>query len=241
MASAVLLDLDDTLYEEASYMRSGFAAVAAGIAAMTGYAPGAVLDALIDIERRDGRGRVFDTALAAFGIAAEPTLVQGLVSLYRTHRPHIAPHPGARDLLARLRRRGRRIAIVTDGLPIMQRRKIEALDLERAVDAVVYSWELKAPKPDPAGFLAALAKLGAVPAEAVVVGDNPYHDMAAARAIGARSIRIRCGRFATMQAPAGVEPDLEIAGIGALEAVLDALPASAAGRPVPPPGVAAHA
>ena len=240
MASAILLDLDDTLYEEASYMRSGFAAVAARIAGMAGYAPASVLEVLLDTEQRDGRGRVFDTALAAFGLAAEPALVQGLVSLYRSHRPRIALYPGARELLARLRARGR-IAIVTDGLPAMQRRKIEALDLGRAVDAIVYSWELKAPKPDPAGFLAALAELGAAPADAVVVGDNPYHDMAAARAIGACAIRVRCGRFAEMPAPAGAEPDLEIAEIGALEAALDDLEAAARARFALAQGVAAHA
>lgn len=241
MASAILLDLDDTLYEEASYMRSGFAAVAARIADMAGYAPAAVLEVLLGAERRDGRGHVFDTALAAFGISAEAALVQDLVSLYRAHRPRIALYPGARELLARLRRAGFRTGLVTDGLPIMQRRKVEALDLERAVDAVVYSWELDAPKPDPAGFLAALARLGARPADCVVVGDNPHHDMAAARAIGARAIRVRRGRFAAMPAPLGAEPDLEIAEISALEPALAELPAFAAERPVLFQGVAAHA
>jgi putative hydrolase of the HAD superfamily len=240
MPRAILLDLDDTLYEEASYMRSGFAAVASAIAGMTGYAAASVLEVLLDIERRDGRGRVFDTALAAFGMAADPEFIQHLVTLYRSHRPQIALHPGARDLLARLRQRGR-TAIVTDGLPIMQRRKIEALDLERAVDAVVYCWELKAPKPDPAGFLEALAKLGASPADAVVVGDNPYHDMVAARAIGARAIRVRLGRFATVPAPIDGEPDLEIADIGALEAALDDLASPNRARPLYAQGIATHA
>jgi len=240
MALAILLDLDDTLYDEASYMRSGFAAVAARIADMAGYAPAAVLDVLLDIERRDGRGHVFDTTLAAFGLAADPFVVQDLVTAYRSHRPSIRLYEGAPELLARLRQRGR-TAIVTDGLPLMQRRKIAALDLERAVDAIVYSWDLGAPKPDPAGFLEAIAKLRATPAEAVVVGDNPHHDMAAARAIGARSIRVRSGRFASARAPVGAEPDLEIAQIGALESALDTLEASARARPASAQGVAAYA
>jgi putative hydrolase of the HAD superfamily len=240
MTLAILLDLDDTLYDEASYMRSGFAVVAAGIADRAGYAPAAVLDVLLDIERRDGRGHVFDAALAAFGVAADPDIVQDLVTAYRSHRPRIQLYDGARELLARLRQRGR-TAIVTDGLPSMQRRKTAALDLERAVDAIVYSWDLGAPKPDPAGFLDALAKLRATPAEAVVVGDNPHHDMIAARAIGARSIRVCRGRFAGVRAPVGAEPDLEIAEIGALESALDALEASARARPASAQGVAAYA
>jgi putative hydrolase of the HAD superfamily len=240
VATAILLDLDDTLYDEASYMRSGFAAVAAAIAGMSGYASSSVLAVLLDVERRDGRGHVFDSALAAFGMAAEPEFVQHLVTLYRSHRPRIALHPGARDLLARLRERSC-TAIVTDGLPMMQRRKTEALDLEGAVDAVVYSWELQAPKPAPESFLHALTRIGASPAEAVVVGDNPYHDMVAAHAIGAKSIRVRSGRFASMAAPPGGEPDLEIAEIGALEAALDDLALFAPAPPAHPQGVAAHA
>jgi putative hydrolase of the HAD superfamily len=244
VATAILLDLDDTLYDEASYMRSGFAAVAAAIAGMSGYASSSVLAVLLDVERREGRGHVFDSALAAFGMAAEPEFVQHLVTLYRAHRPRIALHPGARDLLARLRGRGR-TAIVTDGLPMMQRRKTEALGLEGAVDAVVYSWELKAPKPAPESFLDALERIGASPAEAVVVGDNPHHDMVAARTIGAKSIRVRSGGFAGIPAPPGGEPDLEISEIGGLEAALDDL-ARPGSAPAPASlahsrGVAVHA
>ena len=84
------------------------------------------------------------------------------------------------------------------------------------IQVLRYAW----PKPDPAGYLDALGRLGATPAEAVVVGDNPHHDMAAAHAIGARAIRVLGGRFASVPAPAGAEPDLEIADIGALEAAL---------------------
>ena len=239
MTPAILLDLDDTLYDERAYMRSGFAAVATRIADMAGYAPAAVLDVLLDTERRDGRGHAFDTALTAFGMAADPHVVQDLVTAYRSHRPRIQLYDGARELLARLRRRSR-TAIVTDGLPLMQRRKTAALDLEGAVDVIVYTWDLGAAKPDPAGYLDALARLGVPPADAVVVGDNPHHDMTAARRIGARSIRVRSGRFAEMRAPLGAEPDLEIAEIGALEAALDALETPLA-RPAFAQGVAAHA
>ena len=240
MTLAILLDLDDTLYDETAYMRSGFAAVAIGIADMAGYAPGKVLEVLLDIERREGRGHVFDTALAAFGLAADPRVVQDLVAAYRSHRPQIQLYAGVRELLARLRRRGC-TAIVTDGLPQMQRHKVAALDLQVAVDAIVYTWELAAPKPDPTGYLDALVKVGASPADAVVIGDNPHHDMIAARAIGARAIRIRTGRFAQVPAPLGAEPDLEIAGIGELEAALDALAPPARSRPLLAQGVAAHA
>jgi len=219
MISALLLDLDDTLYDEASYLRSGFAVVAERIAALSGAAPSAVLETLLAIEAREGRGRVFDRALAAFGIEPDPALVRRLVAAYRLHRPAIDLDPGIRRLLARLGSRYR-LAIVTDGLPTMQRRKVAALDLEPAVDAIVYTWELDAPKPDPIGYWQALDRLGVASECAVVVGDNPRHDMLAARAIDARAIRIRSGRFAHLPSLTTAPEDRTIEHIGLLEAAL---------------------
>ena len=40
--------------------------------------------------------------------------------------------------------------------------------------------------------------MGAFPAQAVVIGDNPGHDMAAAAAVGCRSVRVRTGKFAAL-------------------------------------------
>jgi putative hydrolase of the HAD superfamily len=74
------------------------------------------------------------------------------------------------------------------------------------VGEVLYCWEHESPKPDPACYVEALRRLGAGPEEAVVIGDNPRHDMAAAAAIGCRSIRMLTGRFADV-GDAGFPPD----------------------------------
>jgi phosphoglycolate phosphatase len=47
-------------------------------------------------------------------------------------------------------------------------------------------------KPDPAGLLGILARVGASPAEAVLVGDS-RHDVATARAAGVRMIAVTWG------------------------------------------------
>lgn len=210
MARALIIDLDDTLYDERAYVLSGFRAVAAEVA---GRQAGVDADALFAAMQAEldahGRGRVFDRALAQAGLASDPDTVAGLVSAYRAHEPTIALWPGVAETLADLRR-DHRLAILTDGLPIMQRRKVAALGVEALVDEVLYSWEHESPKPDPACYAEALRRLGAGPEETVVIGDNPGHDMAAARAIGARSIRVLAGRFADQ--PDGVFPADAVAG-----------------------------
>ena len=93
-----------------------------------------------------------------------------------------------------------RYSTIVGGAPLalMQSRKIEALGVADLVDEVLLCWEHEAPKPDPACYLEALRRMGAFPAQAVVIGDNPGHDMAAAAAVGCRSVRVRTGKFAAL-------------------------------------------
>ncbi len=212
MVRALLIDLDDTLYDEASYVRSGMAAVAREIAGLSG-APVPEAEALMLGElARNGRGKVFDAALERLGVTPQPDLVRGLVEAYRDHRPEISLWPGVREALADLAA-DHRLAIVTDGLGLMQRRKVEALGVEALVGTVVYCWELGWPKPDPRPYLKAMEHLGGTPDETLVVGDNPGHDMAAAQAAGLRSLRVRTGRFAA-QAFADIPADAEAESFG---------------------------
>lgn len=197
MASrALLIDLDDTLYDEGSYVRSGFAIVAREIAGLPGAGPVAqVEDVMRDELARRGRGTVFDATLRRLGITPRPDLIKGLVEVYRDHQPDIALWPGVREALVDLSQ-DHRLAVVTDGLGVMQRRKVAALGVEPLVEALVYCWELGWPKPDPRSYLKAMEQLATTPERTLVIGDNPAHDMAAARAAGLRSLRVRSGRFA---------------------------------------------
>lgn len=206
MVRALIIDLDDTLYDERDYVLSGFKAVARDIASRFPHvAPDPLFADMVAELDAHGRGKVFDRALQHAGVAPEPRLVADLVEAYRDHRPEIALWPGVADALADLGR-DHRMAVVTDGLARMQQRKAAALGIERLVGEVLYCWEHDAPKPDPACYIEALRRLDARPEETVVIGDNPGHDMAAAHAVGCRSIRVLTGRFAGL-GDAGFPPD----------------------------------
>ncbi len=159
VARALLIDLDDTLYDEASYVRSGFAIVAREIAGLRGAGSVAQVEAVMRDElARCGRGKVFDATLQRLGIAPRPDLIKGLVEVYRDHHPDIVLWPGVREALVDLSR-DHLLAIVTDGLGVMQRRKVTALGLESLVETLVYCWDLGWPKPDPRSYLKAMETL----------------------------------------------------------------------------------
>lgn len=217
MISALLIDLDDTLYDERSYVLSGFRAVAAELAGrypnLDAQALAAAMEAELDAH---GRGRIFDVVLEQAGIG--PDVIGDMIRVYREHRPVISLWPGVADTL-RFLAKTYRLAIVTDGLATMQARKLEALGVGELVDEVLLCWEYEAPKPSPACYLEAMRKLEAFPAQSVVIGDNPGHDMAAAAAAGCRSIRVRTGRFSG-QAHGDFPPDAEAAHFVEIAAVL---------------------
>lgn len=222
--SVLLIDLDDTLYDERLYVESGFSAVAAELASRSGREAAEIQKAMTNELDRSGRGHVFDYALAELGLAAGADEIASLVALYRSHKPQIALYAGVGAILLRLRTR-HRLAIVTDGLETMQRAKVSALGLELLVDTVVYCWKERAPKPEPRAFAQAIARLSGELRDAIVIGDSPHADMAAAAALGIPSIRVRTGRFASVANLPHAPPAAEIASFPEIEPALKQLAA----------------
>jgi putative hydrolase of the HAD superfamily len=99
------------------------------------------------------------------------------------------PYPEVPDVLARLRARGARLAVVSNW-DVSLHDVLERTALRPLVDAVVISAELGVAKPDPAIFRAALERLGTAAAGALHVGDSLEHDVAGARAAGIEAVLV---------------------------------------------------
>lgn len=186
---AVLFDLDQTLYPEADYVRSGFRAVAQYAARLAALNGAAIEEELHAILRRDGRGRVFDTFVEAHHLAHRVSAAT-LLHVYRTHTPAIRLHHDAATLLSRL---DCALGLVTDGHPTAQRAKAAALGLAERFAVVICTGDLAAGagKPDPAGFKVCLERLGVEAVETAYVGDDPAKDFAAPRALGMRTVQVQ--------------------------------------------------
>lgn len=186
----VVFDLDDTLYLERDFVRSGFAAVDAWLAAHHGVDDFQAHAWELFLAGR--RGDVFDRALPMVGVEPRPDLIRRLVEVYREHVPAIQLEPAAPDLLAALRGRCR-LALLTDGYHDTQRRKVAALGLADWCDPVVCTdqWGRAHWKPSPRGFLHIQDALEAAPERCIYVADNPAKDFRAPKALGWRTLRVR--------------------------------------------------
>lgn len=186
----VVFDVDDTLYLERDYVRSGFRAVDAAVAERHG-AAGFFGEAWSAFES-GLRGRIFDAALTAMGIAPTRENVEPLVAVYRSHAPDITLLPDARAALEALQGRVA-LAAVTDGPPESQRAKVRALQLEDWCRPVILTAELGEGfgKPHPRAFALVEERLGLPGASCVYLADNPAKDFEGPRSRGWLTVRVR--------------------------------------------------
>jgi putative hydrolase of the HAD superfamily len=193
---AVLLDLDDTCFDQREFLAGAFGAVARR-AGELGVDEVRLRDALETIAAEGSdRGRIIDQALQTLG-ARVP--VEPLVDAFRSYRPaRLSPYPGVRENLGQMRRHAP-VGLVTNGDPAGQRAKLAALGLDGAFDVIVVSDELGRSfrKPHPAPFCQALRLLGADPGRSFFIGDHPDRDIAGAQHVGMRAIRVRTGEYAS--------------------------------------------
>lgn len=183
---AVLFDLDDTLYPLRHFVLSGFRAVAADLEREMGINRRDVIEVLVGAAGAN-RGRELQILASAFGWS--PSIVHDLVHRIRTHTPDIQlPHESARALA--LLRPHWRLGIVTNGLPAVQKRKVEVLGLVDAVDTIIYAADhgTGRGKPERAPFMAAGRELGIAAARTVFVGDDERCDVFGAARAGMRTV-----------------------------------------------------
>jgi putative hydrolase of the HAD superfamily len=227
MITTVIFDLDDTLYDEIDYCRSGFASVCERIATLPG-APTAqrIFEALWKQFSAGNRAKTFNAALDDLGINCDDRLIAELVQLYRTHVPNITLPSDSRDVLTQLGRKYT-LALLTDGFLPAQRLKVRALGIEKCFKTILYTEELGRDswKPSPAGFERIMQTLNAPPHSMAYVADNELKDFIAPNKLGMATIcLLRPARIHTQTSDdPNAKPHNTITQITDLPALLDKL------------------
>ena len=203
----VVFDVDDTLYLERDYVRSGFRAVDAHLRERHG-AAGFFERAWAAFEQ-GVRGRTFDEVLPQLGLSPGRELIAELVEVYRRHRPQIDLLPDARAALEAARRAGWAVAVVTDGPMASQSAKVAALGLARWADPVVLTAALGEGfgKPHPRAFRLVVERIGCRGEQCVYLADNPAKDFAGPKGLGWRTVRVRRPGGLHAAAPGGPDVD----------------------------------
>lgn len=219
MITTVVFDLDDTLYDEIEYCKSGFAFVAEFLAKLPeprpssmgeGEAPYAetmrISAVLWEQFTAGNRKKTFNTALEKLRMDYDDKLIGELIKVYRNHNPKITLPQDSRDVLCELSTKYT-LALLTDGFLPGQELKVRALGIEKYFKLIVYTEQLGREfwKPSPAGFEKIMQTLGAKPENMAYIADNEKKDFIAPNKLGFLSIQLI--RPARIHTDSSAEPD----------------------------------
>ncbi|MBA7639421.1 Pyrophosphatase PpaX [subsurface metagenome] len=227
MITTVVFDLDDTLYDEIEYCKSGFTAVAEFLANLP-EAPAAerIFATFWKQFTAGNHTKTFDAALDELGMDYDDKLIDSAVKVYRNHVPKIALPQDSRDVLRQLSTKYT-LALLTDGFLPAQQLKVQALGIEKYFKCVVYTEQLgrNCWKPSPAGFEKLMQTLNATPENMAYVADNEKKDFIAPNKLGFLTIQIiRSGRIHTESSgESGAAARYVIRQISQLPALLERL------------------
>ena len=128
--------------------------------------------------------------------------------------------PGALEALDFLRKKGIRLALITNGAADMQRDKLARFALEAYFERIVVEGEFGAGKPEPDGFLHVMSELDEKPENTWMAGDDLERDIAPCRALGIFSIWVDA-RGRGLPQHSIVKPDRIIRSVAELPGLLE--------------------
>ncbi len=191
MISAVVFDLDDTLYPEIDYCRSGFRVVAEILSIQADRSSEEIYQALWHEFEQGNRQRTFNVVLEQLQLDSSEKAIKTLIRTYRNHIPELTLPKSSHKVLTQLKNQYP-LGLLTDGFLPAQRLKVRALKIGRFFKSIVYTEQLGREfwKPSPAGFQRLVDSLETPAEELVYVGDNPAKDFIAPNQLGFTTIQV---------------------------------------------------
>jgi len=186
---AIIFDLDGTLVDSADDLRAALKRLLADLG-------------LRPIEPTEIKGMIGDGVLkllerALVAANGDPQQKDALLPLFlEIYQANSATltrcYPGVAETLEALRRRGFRMAVVTNKPVLATTKILQALGLAKFFPVVVGGDSVQQRKPHPAPLLEAVRQLEVDVGQALMVGDN-IHDVEAAHAAGMRCVAATYG------------------------------------------------
>lgn len=220
MLKLLAFDLDDTLYPEMKYIRSGFRAVSKYMQQKYKIDAKEFYKKLSSVKKQKPSSRVFDIVLKRYKIKNR-SLIEELVKTYRAAPLHIKLFSGVKETLTKLKK-NYVLALLTDGRSSVQNNKLKYLQLTKYFDTIVYTLDLgnKYKKPSVLPFKKMLEAHNIKARETLYIGNNPDKDFFGAKKIGIKTVRVNQGIFKGKITNKSLEADFTIKSIKELPSLI---------------------
>ena len=188
MIKAAIFDLDNTLIDFMTMKKiSCDAAINAMIGAGLNVKKEKAIEELFALYDEYGleEKTIFQKFLkkVAKGIDYE-VLASGIVAYRRVRTGFLEPYPHVIDVLFELKRRGIKLAIVSDAPRLKAWIRLVSMKINHLFDVVVTFEDTKEFKPSTKPFKVAFDKLKVKPQQCLMVGDRPERDIKGAKKLG---------------------------------------------------------
>ncbi len=222
MIKVIVFDLDDTLFPEYEFVRSGFQAVSDWISKK--YAIANFFEVAWKLFAEGKRGQIFNLTLEKLGIAADEALmIQELVQIYREHKPNISLHNDAQWAINYFQSY-KHLGIITDGYLTTQQNKIQALGISENFELIIYTdlYGRENWKPSPLSYLKVMETIKCEGRECLYVGDNPTKDFVTAKKLDWLTVQIcrECGEYSQITLEETHEANLRVKSLMELKNLL---------------------
>jgi putative hydrolase of the HAD superfamily len=211
----LVFDLDDTLYPEISYVKSGFMAVAEWGEKELKLDKKSSYSEMLKILNEHGRGQVFDLWLK------NKKHVKKAIQIYRRHKPDIKIYDEAKSILGMYSHSP--LYIVTDGNKNVQSNKIKALCIASIFNKVyiTHRYGLKNSKPSVYCFQLIKNREACEWRDIVYIGDNPNKDFVGIKKLGVKTVRVLTGCYKAQLVSREFDAETTINSLLHLEKVLE--------------------
>lgn len=217
----VVFDIDDTLYLERDYVRSGFEEVGRWVAEwlhLDNFA-----ERCWNRFLEGARQSIFNDVLSEIGISPNPQLISSLVEMYRCHQPAISLADDARATLHELHGQFP-ISVISDGPVNSQTRKVQQLGLCQIAAPVILTEIFGLPCRKPSAWAFKEVQRLRLAEAFVYIGDNPLKDFCAPKQLGWLTVRVnRPGALHHEVVSNDSPPDIEIPDLYPLPELLTQL------------------
>jgi putative hydrolase of the HAD superfamily len=158
----------------------------------------------------------------AFNWESKELLERELDEVYNNRFDKIRFFPEVEKNLMELRKKGYKLALLSNTESIGIKLVEDKLRLKNFFDLLEYSFEVGAVKPNPVMFNSVLKKMNVSPEESLMVGDSLRRDVVGAQNIGMHGCLLN-RKNEIFDSSLGVKPEFEIKSLSELRRVLGVL------------------
>ncbi|MBQ7638175.1 MAG: HAD family hydrolase [Clostridia bacterium] len=194
MLKAVIFDLDHTLFDRHATLRAIVPALRRAFSVdetRTDDEIAAIWQYADDNFILDGWSYIF-ACLVENGVFTSPASYEQYRSfVYENFAKTAVPFDYALPMLTRLKEKGYKIGLITNGQHALQYKKLKLIGLSYIFDEIIVSGDYMVEKPSKEIFLLMCEKLSLEPGECVYVGDNRKNDVDGAAGAGMKTVWVQ--------------------------------------------------